>query len=118
MGESVGTIFLRQVESDMRKNEELAPESDMTLRLLDEWVARDDEKTILFELTIVAGDTNELFSDTKSLFRVLPPTTLISYLVEGTHFAIFPPTGLARVAAATCPIVGFLQLVPLCPQIP
>jgi hypothetical protein len=44
MGESVGTIFLRQVESDMRKNEELAPESDMTLRLLDEWVARVDEK--------------------------------------------------------------------------
>ena len=49
IGDVVGTISTKQEESDIRKNDEWAPESDMTA-VQGEGVARDEETTTSFEL--------------------------------------------------------------------
>ena len=106
-GEVVGITWESQEESDMRKKEELAPESEIAVQA--EGVARDEEAAITCVELHKTGNI--------SLFDGGSPTTLSPYLGR-THLDKFPPTGLEAVAAVTCPSEGLLHALLECPQIP
>jgi hypothetical protein len=98
IGDDVGKTSDKHVESDKRKNVELAPESEIAV--LDEGVVEDKGKSII---SVELGKTADNMLTDRGY-----STTRIPYLGR-SHFVVRPPEGLAAVAVITCPSDGFLQ---------
>ena len=90
IGEVVGTTSRKHNESDKRKKEEFAPESETTAHVLG--VLRD--RGILLKSIELQNDDDDTIADVGS------PNTHASYLMRA-HLDVLPPTGLAAVAVDT-----------------